>query len=159
MSPATVAESKPKPQPARQFTVAVAMLKGDADRKMEAFICDELRNASTEIRRVQLDRELPLSAFEQAGGSVSDALQTALSSSGADLLIGGEVIEIDGKKRPRLFIVTSKSTSDSGKGMATGRYDVSQFSLPGEFWRNAWRSDPIGGASAGNGIRYQSLSG
>ena len=134
-SSTAVDESPPKAEPARQFTVAVAMLEGDADRKMEKFILKLLRDASTEIRTVPIDRLLPVSAFEETGGSVSEIVESALMSSGADLLIGGEVLQPSVEKRPSLFIVTNKSTSASGKRMATGLYDVSQFSLPGEFWR------------------------
>src|SRR5512145_2012042 len=43
-------EEKVTPKPARQFTVALAMLSGDTNREMERFIFDELRAASQEIQ-------------------------------------------------------------------------------------------------------------
>ncbi len=111
---------------ARQFVVAIAMLEGDTDRKMEHFIFDELRAASPILKLVRTNASVPTETI--ANGKVSEKVKAALLASGADLLICGEVIELDGHKRPSLSIVTDKSPS--GTDEPSERYDVSKFSLP-----------------------------
>ena len=129
----------PQADPDR-FTVALAHLENDDDRRYEDLIFEGLDEqfASQDKNAVQIllfDRTIERGGADLEA-SVNDAHQQArayLQESGADVLIWGSVLKDGDENIPKLYWTPSR---DVDRVRDWGRYPTQDLELPAVFWRD-----------------------
>ncbi len=126
------------PADSDRFTVAIARLENDLERKHEGLIFESLNEAfSTEdenaVQILRFDR-----IIERGGGdleaAVAKAHQTArayLDETGADVLIWGAVLGSGEESTPKLYWTPAR---DVDRARDWGRYETEDLALPEVFW-------------------------
>jgi len=99
---------------AGSLTIAVAHLENDKDREQEKLLLDGLSHNFEEVETLPIDRmvEWPASGTEkEAKKEAEGKARDLLKQSGADVLIWGSVINLNGKSAMRLYWTPSRDVS------------------------------------------------
>jgi tetratricopeptide (TPR) repeat protein len=140
-----------------RFSVAIARLEGDTpDREQEGLI-QRLAREFEGIQVLGIDRAISIKgtapeALERAG---HDQAREYLRASGASILIWGGVLELNGKKRPDLYL----TAGDNGVNRPR-QYTLeseNEIRLPKIFWEDL--SNVLGLVIASQSTEFEALSG
>jgi exonuclease VII small subunit len=134
-----VAYLSQKPVPiaeAGRLTIAVANLTDDGGRKQEKLLLDGLNHDFEGAEPLAVDRmvEWPASGTEQTKKKIAEEeAHGLLKQTGADVLIWGSVVSLDGKSFMRLYWTPSRDVSGA---KASGKYlpQTETIALPEAFW-------------------------
>jgi len=118
------------------LTIALAHLDGDANEEHEKLLLDRLTNDFEGAETTQIDRTIVIADSGTAQDALSAAKQEAgllRAQAGADVLLWGRVVTVEGKSVMRLYWTTGQAVSGA---KASGVYGVQTdtVALPELFW-------------------------
>lgn len=119
--------------PEGRLTIAVASLAKDKDCESKDFLLSELRGYDgVEIQNLNASIELVDAHQEVARKNGEDSARALLKKTGADVLIWGLVVRVDGRSKLELFWTPAHELSGA---KATEKYlPTETIALPAEFW-------------------------
>ncbi len=118
------------------LTIALAHLEGDRDDEHEKLLLDRLTNDFEGAYTTQIDRMISLDTTGTAQDALNNAKEEAgvlRAEAGADVLLWGRVVTLDGKSVMRLYWTTGQAVAGA---KASGVYGVQAdtIALPELFW-------------------------
>lgn len=118
------------------LTIALAHLDGDTNEEHEKLLLDRLTNDFEGAETTQIDRTIVIADSGTAQDALNAAKQEAgllRAQAGADVLLWGRVVTVEGKSVMRLYWTTGQTVSGA---KASGVYGVQTdtVALPELFW-------------------------
>lgn len=139
-APAPTALRAESPSTSPRFVVGIAPLRGDTGDQTRRLIVGELRHLGQELEVVRVNEAPRTESISGSTASNYQQLARILASSGAHLLIWGEVSTASSPSSPRLLLATSSGVvlqgESSSESVAAEQHDMPKAPPPDQLWED-----------------------